>query len=216
MLAKLAQGGMRDAISLLELCAGGGRDVTLATVEDAVGLTGRDSMLTVANVVADRAYDTLFGEIDGVVKSSKDIAVFWQDLISLYRDMLVVKTTKNAASYLDLTDHEAERLFAVAARFSKETLVYHCKLLEDALFALQKSNAVKRVIAEMTLVRLCDAALDTSPEAMLSRIAQLEEQMLTGQLTRPAAAPAAYDPLAPYAPVYATPAPAAPDMGGMY
>ena len=195
MLAKLAQGGMRDAISLLELCAGGGRDVTLATVEDAVGLTGRDSMLKTVLAVADKNYDLLFAQIDEVVRSSKDIAVFWQDLIAVYRDMLVVKTTKNAAEYLDLTDYESKQLYEVASRFRKETLLYHCKLLEDALFAMQKANAVKRIVAEMALVRMCDEALDSSSEAMLSRIAQIEEKLITGSFVaahseKPAPSPA--------------------------
>ena len=129
MLARLAQGGMRDAISLLELCAGAHRAVTPEVVAASVGLTGREAMLRTVNAVADRDYDILFAQIDEVVRSSKDISVFWQDLISLYRDMLVVKTTKNAASYLDLTDHEGEQLTAVAERFRRETLLYHCKLL---------------------------------------------------------------------------------------
>jgi DNA polymerase-3 subunit gamma/tau len=81
-----------------------------------------------------------------------------------------------------LTDHEAEQMKEITALFRKETLIRHCKLLEEALFAMQKSNSVKRVIAEMTLVRMCDAALDASPEAMLSRIAQLEERLDTGAL----------------------------------
>ncbi len=182
MLAKLAQGGMRDAISLLELCAGGQRDVTPKIVEESVGTTGRDAMIGTALAIADRNYDVLFEQIHEVVRSSKDISVFWQDLISLYRDMLVVKTTKNASAYLDLTDHETQHLSSVAERFRKETLVYHCKLLEEALFAMQKANAVKRIVAEMTLVRMCDEALDSSNEALLSRIAQLEEQVLTGNI----------------------------------
>ena len=185
MLAKLAQGGMRDAISLLELCAGGGRDVTLDVVEDAIGLTGRDSMLKTVLAVADKNYDLLFSQIDEVVRSSKDIAVFWQDLIAVYRDMLVVKTTQNAASYLDLTDYESKQLYDVANRFRKETLLYHCRLLEDAFFAMQKANAVKRIVAEMALVRMCDEALDSSSEALLSRIAQLEEKMITGSFVAP-------------------------------
>ena len=182
MLAKLAQGGMRDAISLLELCAGGQREVTPETVEESVGLTGRDAMLSTVTAVADRNYDVLFDQIAEVVRSSKDISVFWQDLISVYRDILVIKTTQNASAYLDLTDHETEHLLTAANRFRKETLLYHCKLLEDALFAMQKANAVKRIVAEMTLVRMCDEALDTSNEALISRIAQLEEQVATGRL----------------------------------
>lgn len=183
MLAKLAQGGMRDAISLLELCAGGNREVTPAVVEEAVGLTGRDAMLATVQAVADKNYDLLFAQIAEVVRSSKDIAVFWQDLIAVYRDMLVLKTTQKAASYLDLTDHESEQLANAANRFRKETLFYHCKLLEDAFFAMQKANAVKRIVAEMTLVRMCDEALDSSTDALLSRVAQLEEKILTGSFS---------------------------------
>ena len=184
MIAKLAQGGMRDAISLLELCAGAKRAVTPEIVADSVGLTGRDAMLRTVDAVLKKDYDVIFEQIDEVVRSSKDITVFWQDLISLYRDMLVVKTTKNAAAYLDLTDHERDQLTAAADRFRKETLLYHCKLLEDALFSMQKANVVKRIVAEMTLVRMCDEALDGSAEALLSRVARIEEQMLTGAIAR--------------------------------
>jgi DNA polymerase-3 subunit gamma/tau len=184
MLAKLAQGGMRDAISLLELCAGGRHEVTVEAVEESVGLSGRGAMLSTINAVADKDYDTLFDQIAEIVRSSKDIGVFLQDLISVYRDMLVIKTTKSASSYLDLTDDESLQLKSAADRFRKETILYHCKLLEDAFFATQKNNSVKRVVVEMTLVRMCDEALDTSSEAMLSRIAQLEEQIATGRIAR--------------------------------
>jgi DNA polymerase-3 subunit gamma/tau len=173
---------MRDAISLLELCAGGGRAVTPEVVAETVGITGREAMIDTVRAVAESNYDALFEQIAAVVRSSKDIGVFWQDLISIWRDMLILKTTQNAAAYLDLTDHEAAEMKEVTALFRKETLIRHCKLLEEALFAMQKSNSVKRVIAEMTLVRMCDAALDTSPEAMLSRIAKLEERLDTGAL----------------------------------
>ncbi len=189
MIAKLSQGGMRDAISLLELCAGTRREVDAATVEEAVGLTGRDAMLKTVDAVLSRDYDLLFSQIAEVVRSSKDIKVFWEDLIALYRDILVMKSTKDAAAYLDLTDAEYEQLSAVASRFRKETLLYHCKLLEDAYFAMYKANAVKRIIAEMTLVRLCDDSLDISAEALVSRIAQLEERISCGVAAAPAPAP---------------------------
>ncbi len=212
MLAKLAQGGMRDAISLLELCAGGDRKVTPEVVEEAIGLTGRDAMLSTVRAVADKNYELLFEQIAEVVRSSKDIAVFWQDLISIYRDMLVVKTTQNASAYLDLTDHETEQLNRVAARFPKETLSYHCRLMEDAFFAMQKANAVKRIVAEMTLVRMCDEALDDSNDALLSRMAQLEEKMLAGSflpsapISTPAPATSVQEPAAEL--IKKTPAPA--------
>ena len=180
LLARLAQGGMRDAISLLELCAGSRRSVTVETVEESVGLTGREAVMETVNAIVAKDYDLLFSRIDEIVRSSKDIEVFWQDLLSLYRDILVVKTTERATAYLDLTDREAEALLAIASKLRKERVLYHCKLLEDALFAMQKANSVKRTVAEMTLVRMCDDTLDTSPEALISRIAQLEDRVSMG------------------------------------
>ncbi len=184
-LAKLAQGGMRDAISLLELCAGSQKAVTVALVNETVGTTGRESMAQTVKAVAKQNFDLLFAQIDEVVCSSKDLLVYWQNLISFYRDMLVVKTTAGAENYLDLTDAEAVELKEIAASFKKETLLYHCKLLEDALFAMQRSNAVKRIVAELTLVRMCDETLDLSSEALLSRIAKLEDAIFLGAVARP-------------------------------
>ncbi len=176
MLAKLSQGGMRDAISLLELCAGAKREITTEVVEESVGLSGKGAIAETVNAILGKDYDTLFARIDEVVRSSKDLMVFWQDLIAFYRDLLVLKSTKNAAAYLDVTDGEMEELQGLAKCFRKETLTYHCNLLEEALFSMQRANAVKRMVAELTLVRLCDEALDYSNEALLARIVKLEER----------------------------------------
>ena len=189
LISRQAQGGMRDAISLLELCAGSRMPITPQLVDDTIGSMGRESMIKVAGAVAERDFDALFEVIDKTVRSSKDIAIFWQELISLYRDMLVVKTTKNASTYLDLTDAETQMLEACAASFTRETLVYHCKLLDEALITMQKANAVKRIVAEMTLVRMCDPVLDTSAQALLSRIARLEEAIASGAVTAPQTKP---------------------------
>ena len=180
MLAKLAQGGMRDAISLLELCSSSSREITPKTVVETVGITGRDSMINTVLAIANRDYEAIFEQIDEVVQSSKDLKVFWQNLIFFYRDLLVVKSTANAARYLDLTDVETEQITALAAKFKKETLLYHCKLLDEALFSIQRANEVKRVIAELTLIRMCDETLDQSNEALLSRIAKLEDAVAIG------------------------------------
>ena len=103
-----------------------------------------------------------------------------QDLLALYRDLLIFKTAKNAGAYLDLTHDELASLSTLASRFSKETLLYHCRLVEESFLAMQRANAVKRVLAEMTLLRMCDEALDDSNDALLSRIAKLEDRLRTG------------------------------------
>ena len=177
MLAKQAQGGMRDAISLLELCAGSREKITPELVNITVGSSGREEMLRVCEAVCDKDYETIFSSVNEVVQSSRDITVFWQDLISVYRDLLIIKTSKNAAEYLDLTDSEIKEMSAIAAKFSREQLSYHCSMLEDALFSMQKANSIRRIVAEMTLVKMCDYSLSSTNEALLARISALESKL---------------------------------------
>ena len=208
LIARQAQGGMRDAISLLELCAGARLPITPELVTRTIGTTGREGTSRVVRAIARRDYDLLFSMVDEMVAASRDVAVFWQELISYYRDMLVTKTVKDPSKYLDLTDSEREALLAVSAGFTKETLLFHIGLLEDALFAMQKSYSVKRTVCEITLVRLCDPALDTSTEAILARLSRVEEQLVAGVPLSPVAqtSPAAQtEPVAAPAP---TPVPA--------
>lgn len=188
LIAKIAQGGMRDAISLLDLCAGGRRDKLIDedSVNEIVGLSGRSTIADVVNAVADKDFDVILREVDNIVRSSKDIAVFWQNLMSFYRDMLVLKSSKDAAKYLDLTDNELKQLTDVTAKFSRETILAHCKQLEGALFAIQKSNAIKRTVAELTLVKMCDETLDASSENLLSRVSKLEDTVALGITVKPA------------------------------
>ena len=183
LLAKQAQGGMRDAISLLDLCAGSRDTVDEALVNETVGTVGRENMLKVVRAIAAKDYETIFSAIDEVVRSSRDITVFWQDLIAVYRDLLIVKSSKNASAYLDLTDSEAKALGSIATSFTIERLSYHCSMLQDAMLTMQKANAVRRITAELALVRMCDERLSGSTEAMLSRIADLEAGIAMGSFT---------------------------------
>ena len=171
---------MRDAVSLLELCSGSRQKITVDLVNESVGISGRESILKLARAVNGKDYETIFSEVATVAASSKDVAVFWQDLLNFYRDMLVTKTARDAAKYLDLTESEAQETADVAALFTRETLIYHCKLIDRAYGEMQKGNCAKRLCAEMTLVRMCDEKLDSSNEALLSRISALEERIKSG------------------------------------
>ena len=180
IVAKLAQGGMRDAISLLELCAGNRTKITEELVNSTVGSGGKDILIKTVKAVCEADYDTMFGVVDDVVRSSKDIGVFWNDLISFYRDMLVQKTARDPQKYLDLTDNESERLKRVSDLYTKETLLAHCRMLDDSLYAMQKAGAVKRIVAEMTLIKMSDRTLDTSGDNILARLSKLELAVISG------------------------------------
>lgn len=182
LIAKIAQGGMRDAISLLDLCSGGSGDKIIDEddVNEIVGLSSRSVLSSVVNAIADKDFDTILRVVDDIVRSSKDILVFWQNLMSFYRDMLVYKSSKEADKYLDLTDNELEQLKEASSRFSKETILAHCKQLEGALLSIQKSSSVKRTVAELTLVKMCDESLEATNDNLLSRVSKLEDTIALG------------------------------------
>ncbi len=179
ILAKQSQGGMRDAISLFELCAAGGHEVTAERVSDILGLTGTELLYKTAVAVARSDGRSIFNIIQLVSASSKDIAVYWSELTEFWRDMLVCKYLgdEEKAAYLDLTEPELRVLNDAARRFTKETLSRHFELLDDALREMTRLPQTKRITAELTLMKMSDASLNSSAEALLSRIAALEEKV---------------------------------------
>ena len=184
-IARMAAGGMRDAISLLELCAGARGRITADTVNEMTGSTGRDSVIALVRAIADRDTDTVLATVAEAVASSRDLEVFWQDLMSLYRDLLVFKTTDRAAKYLDLTDAETAELSALAERFRRGQLLSHCKKAEETFLAMKEAGAVKRMLAELALLSLCEPTLNTSVESLLARIETLEDALRGGAALLP-------------------------------
>ena len=177
LIARQAQGGMRDAISLLELCAGSSVKIDDALVHESIGSSGRGEMTRLCEMVINKDFDGIFEIISNAVNSSRDLLVFWQELLSLYRDLLIVKISSKPNEYLDLTDNEAAALKSLAAKMTQETLSYHCSLVEEAYLTMQKSNSVKRIVAELTLVKMCEPRIAGSKQAMLDRISELEQKI---------------------------------------
>lgn len=177
LIARQAQGGMRDAISLMELVSGGGAEVTEARTKDILGISGYERVARCAAAIARRDMATLFDIVAEVAESSKDISVFWRELSSFYRDMLIAKYAKDPKSYLDLTDSDLALLKECAGMFNLARLHYGAKTIDNAWRDMTRSPEVKRATAEFALVRLCDERYDTSPEALVARVAALEEKL---------------------------------------
>lgn len=177
ILAKHAAGGMRDAISLLDLCSSGGETLDAQYVTEALGINSTERLHALIRAIRARDYEQIFAFVSSAVAASVDLSVTWQDLLSLYRDLLVVKTAKEPALYLDVTREEAETLVALAAPFTREEILCQIRLLDDALVQMQRDGSSKQMIAEMALIKLCDPRLSNDPAAMLARIAALEDKV---------------------------------------
>ena len=187
LIARMALGGMRDAISLFELCAGTGEAIDEKLAASVLGAGNRSAVFSMIENISAKNYESIFEAVNHIMIHSGDLSVFWQELIDAYRDMMVCKTCKDARAYLDVTENEYDTLKTLARAFSMETLIYHTKLLEGAVPALQKATLSKRSTAELTLTRLCEPRLSTETAALLSRIAKLEEEVSRLKLGIPSA-----------------------------
>ncbi len=179
LIAREAQGGMRDAISLLELCAGKEKKITLEAVKEVTGSSGREQAASAVTAVKQKDTDKLFEIISEITSSAKEITVFWRELTDFYRDMLVFKTVKTPENFLDLTAEESETVRELSSKFTNAELLLHCTLLEEAYTAMLRQGASKRLCAEMTFLKMCDEKLNISLEGLAARLNTLEEKMAT-------------------------------------
>ncbi|MBR4336398.1 MAG: DNA polymerase III subunit gamma/tau [Clostridia bacterium] len=178
VIARMSLGGMRDSISLLELCAGTNETVNEELVTRVLGVGGGELPGQVVDAACDRDYPTLYRLISDVVNSAQDLTVFFTELISYTRDLVVVKTLGDAATgYLDLSDSAFRSLSDRAKRIPLGRLLYQSRLLEETLEVLRRGSGDRRATAELALTRLAEPRLSTSPEAMLARIEELENQV---------------------------------------
>ncbi len=193
LIARIAQGGMRDALSLLELCAGLQKKIDDKLVIDTLGAGDREQVFSLIRALLNTDYEALFATVSELVLAGRDLSVFVRELLDCYRDLMVTKTVEKPAELLDLTDRELAVLRELVARFTTERLICHSRLLEEALARMQRGVADKRSTVEVALCRLCDGRLSADPESLLARIAALEQRVaLVGSgVTLPAPVPPA-------------------------
>ncbi len=187
VIARAARGGMRDAVSLLELCGGMHKTVDAELVFDTVGSGNRDNAYKLIGALAASDFKTVYSIIDDTFMKSADISVFWQEIIDAYRDVMVVKSTDMAKDYLDLTELEYSALLKLSSEFTMAKLSYHASLLEDAMADMQRAVNSKRSIAEIALTRMCDPKLSSSPESLALRVEELERELSLIKLGVPSA-----------------------------
>lgn len=190
VIARISRGGMRDAISLLELCAGAHTKIDEQLVFSTVGSGNRDSAYKIISAIGASDFSSVYEIINDIVMKSGDLSVFWQEIIDSYRDIMVVKNSENAKRYLDLTDAEYGALCDIASHFTPARLFYHVTLLEGAMADMQRAVNSKRSIAEIALTRMCEPKLISSPESLAVRIEELEREISMIRLGVPTHSPA--------------------------
>ncbi len=208
LLGRLADGALRDGLSLLDQCAAAasGR-ITPETVYQTLGIAGARTAGEILGAVADRDANRVLSLFTKQYAEGKDLGALTDELVSLCRDLLLLKTApKTGASMLSGVCTDVE-LKALLDRFTAPELLRHTRLLQDTASGFNKS-ANRRVDVELCLLRMCDPALDLDVQAVNARLSRLETALESGTIIPPRAAPEPPEEVPPPSDLDAPPEPA--------
>ena len=189
VLSRLADGGMRDALSLLDQCASAiTGEVNAEKLYACLGIAGIQQCGTLMGHIANQDTASALAMMNTIYAEGKDMGALLDELACLTRDFMVLKTApKSGISMLSGVAPDQE-VAALAERFSTGELTRMMNLIQQTVAGFSKS-ASRRMDAELCIVNLCQPELNTDTESLLSRLTRLEDQFKAGLVSAPMAVP---------------------------
>lgn len=217
LIARIADGALRDGLSILDQCAGRSKQITAQLVSEVAGLAGREALYRLSDAVLARDSSAAVEELAQLHENSYDMERLCVEMINHFRNFMMVKTVKKSRELIICTDDEYKHIEASAGQFTLAQILRGLDLFQSTLVKI-KGGATPRIEMEMAFIRLCEPKLETDPDAINQRLSALERAVQNGvpaapvktvQSPAPAAHPAPAQPTVPPTP-QPTPAAAAP------
>ena len=217
LIARIADGALRDGLSILDQCAGRSKQITAQLVSEVAGLAGREALYRLSDAVLARDSSAAAEELARLHENSYDMERLCVEMINHFRNFMMVKTVKKSRELIICTDDEYKHIEESAGQFTLAQILRGLDLFQSTLVKI-KGGATPRIEMEMAFVRLCEPKLETDPDAINQRLSALERAVQNGvpaapaktvQSPAPAERPAPAQPTVPPTPQPA-PTPAAP------
>ena len=181
MIARLADGGMRDAVSLLDQCSVCAETIDAESVSNAAGIAGRDYLYDMLEAVSDSDTAKALSITASLYDMSKDLSRLCEELIMQLRNIMLLKASPETAEKLIVCmPDELERLKSLANRCDLPTVMDRLSALQECRERMQRAMN-KRVEFEMSLIKLC-GNVKNAPESIdnseiYDKIKQLENKI---------------------------------------
>jgi DNA polymerase-3 subunit gamma/tau len=181
MIAKLADGGMRDAVSLLDRCSVGGEKIDEDVVSSAAGIAGRDYLFGILEAVNKGDTAKALSITASLYDMSKDISRLCEELISQLRNLMLLKVSPDTAeSLIVCVAEEMQKLRELADSTELDTIMSHISILQECSNNMNRAMN-RRVEFEMALIKLCGNIRNTSEaidnSEIYDKIKQLEDKI---------------------------------------
>ena len=173
-MARESEGSFRDALSLLDQASVlGGASIDEDVIASLIGSGRTDVQYALGDAVAVGDARGVFELVNGLVQEGQDLRHVTSETLGHFRDLMLAKSAPDQAGVLDVSDDEAERLRAQAAKFSQAELTRVIGLLLAAQTDMRWTTS-PRLTLELALVRATIPETDAQPHALISRIERLE------------------------------------------
>ena len=179
LLAHIADGALRDALSLLDQCAAAGGTVDSAAVLDALGLAGNLQTAQLMDCVLRRDTKAALLLLHRLYGSGKDVGAVLGELSALARDLLISKTAPEGGAALLTGGYDGQTMDSLLRQADSARLIAICTTLQRTAADMNVS-VNRRTDAELCLLKLCDETLSGDLSAINARLVRLEQQMATG------------------------------------
>lgn len=168
-LARLANGSMRDALSLLDQLTSTAEPLGMDLLQSVLGQGGREELCVLLEHIAGRDGAAVLAAIDTLLKAGRTPAQLVEGLIDTLRDLMVLRCTDAGSDLLVLTDQERQRLSGLAEAFDTPALIYGITALERLRWTIRNSETA-RALLEASLLRLTLSEHFIGVDQLLARL----------------------------------------------
>ena len=176
LISVIADGALRDAISLLDRCIGISSEITAKTVRAAAGLAAQGHLFELANCTVNKNVQKALEIIDRLYRDAKDMISLCEELEAHFRSLMLIKTVRNPREMVVMSEREFEAAVAEADYLTLSDIVFNMDILSRT-HSRMKDSTSPRTELEMAMVRLCAPELDHTDEALYARVAALEKAL---------------------------------------
>lgn len=184
LIARIADGALRDGLSILDQCAGRSKEINSDLVSEVAGLAGREAMYKLSDCIANNDSNTAMSIISDLYQNSFDMERLCVEMINHFRNFLVAKTVRKSRELIICTDDEYNTILEASKSFTVESIVFALDLFQNTLVTI-KGGAAARIEVEMAFIKLCEPKMDESIASLLDRVSKLENAIKSGVKVQP-------------------------------
>ena len=180
-IAKAADGSMRDALSLLDQCIAFyiGQKLTYDHVLEVLGAVDTDVFSRLLREIIEKDIVKVLKTLEELVMQGRELSQLSTDFTWYLRNLLLVKSSDNMEDVLDVSTENLAQLKEEAVMIENDTLIRYIRIFSELSNQLKYATQ-KRVLLEVTLIKLCKPAMEVSHDSLLERIRAVEEQLEKG------------------------------------